>query len=364
MIELLKSAFAIDESDSEADILRRIEEATAAWEDSARVQLPFLKHLLNVDPGRSEMGSMDPIELRLGIHDGVAALPQELCRQRPFVVVIEDLHWIDGASQDAVVANVDLVASLPVLLLLTYRPGYEQPIGERSFVHRVSLAQLDAEDGQTLVRGMLETEELPRELEQLVSEKSGGNPFFAEEITRSLLDSGTLTRKEGAYTLERPIEEIQVPDRVQDVILARIDRLPAEARRALQLASVIGREFAYQLLQRISESGIELDDALVELKSVELLREKARFPELYYMFKHALVHDVAYGTLLRKRRRELHATVAGAIEVLYSERLADHYEALAHHCSESGDSARALFFLEHAAEKAARSFSNDEALDF
>ena len=271
---------------------------------------------------------------------------------------------MDGASEAALAAISDLAASLPLLLILTHRPGYDDRMGQRSFIHRVSLGSLGRADGEALVRIVLGDESLPTRISDLVSARAGGNPLFVEEVARTLLETGAIQRSAGGYMLEGPVDRIGVPNTIEQVILARIDRLPPEAREAIQLGSVIGREFTARLLGRLSQGAANLDPALDRLKALELIRETSRFPELAYIFRHALVHDVAYSTLLTGRRRELHRAVADAIEELYADRLADHYEMLAHHCVEGRVWGRALDHLDRAAERAAGRFSNDEACEF
>ncbi len=165
-----------------------------------------------------------------------------------------------------------------------------------------------------------------------------------EEVVRSLRETGAVEPSDGRLVLVAPVDQIHVPDTIQDVIAARIDRLADEPKRALQVASVIGREFTRRLLGRLSEIRGEPDAVLRELAAIELIREKALFPELAYMFTHALTHDVAYASLLVQRRRELHRLIGLAIEELYAERIAEHYEVLAHHFSraEAWDKALAL----------------------
>jgi predicted ATPase len=164
-------------------------------------------------------------------------------------------------------------------------------------------------------------------------------------------------------TLSRSFAEVAVPDRIQDVLMARLDRLPEEPKRAIQIASVIGREFALRLLERITEVGERLDGIVGELRALELIYEKASHPELAYMFKHALTHDVAYDSVLVQRRRALHRIVGSAIEELYRDRLAEHYEALAHHFKQAEDWERALHYHELASEKSAAAYANHAAAE-
>ena len=332
------------------------------WKEETRATAPYLKYLLSVDPGDERVQGMDPMERRAGILDGLRALVLEESRRRPLVIVVEDLHWVDEKSNEALAALVDVVASAPVLLILTFRPGYSHSLGERTYYSRLALNHLPPEESAAMAERVLAGVPLPKQVHQLITSKGEGNPFYIEEVTKSLVESGVLRQTNGSYTLDRPIEEIRVPDTIQEVILSRIDRLEREAKEAIQLASVIGREFTVRLLDRISDIETKLDDLLSNLKTLELIYEKGYFPELSYMFKHALTHDVAYSTLLIERRRALHRLIGAAIEELYADRLAEQYEALAHHFSEGQDWEKALEYLEKAGDKAVAAFANQDAL--
>jgi class 3 adenylate cyclase/tetratricopeptide (TPR) repeat protein len=363
VVDLLKRVFGVEEADSEAEMIGRIERATSGWDGTSRATIPYLRYLLSVDPGDPRVTTMDPRERRAGIIDGLRALVREESRRSPLVIVVEDLHWVDAISEQALSAVIDAVASLPVLLLLTHRPGSAGAL-ERTSATRLVLDPLADEQSAELIRGVLGVGALPVELERLVAGKAEGNPFYTEEVVRSLLDAGVLARADGGYALTRTVDDLRIPDTVQEVILSRIDRLERPARAALQLASVIGREFTLHLLERISDLEARLQAALAELKTLELIFEKAWFPELAYMFKHALTHDVAYSTLVADRRRRLHRLVAEAVEELYADRLAEHYETLAHHYSEAEEWTRALDYLERAGDKAAAAFANQDALGY
>ena len=209
---------------------------------------------------------------------------------------------------------------------------------------------------------MLSAHHLPEAFQQLIVEKAEGNPFFVEEVVKSLQETEAIRPTKEGYELTRPLDQIAVPDTIQDVIMARIDRLPEAPKQTLQLAAVIGRDFTHRLLDRIAKLHDPVQPHLQELKTLELIYEKSLFPELAYMFKHALTQDVAYKSLLVKRRKELHRTIGQAVEELYADRLAEHYEVLAHHFSESEQWSQAGAYLLKAANKAAQSFANHEAV--
>ena len=364
IIDILKGNFGVQEADNDAAIIRKVDEGTAPWDEAAKATVPYLKYLLNVDPGDPAVTVMDPLERRAGVFDTLRALFLQQSRRLPLVVSVEDLHWVDEKSEEALAALVDVVASAPVLLVLTYRPGFAHSLGEHTYYSRLALGHLPAEESALMAERVLQVATLPQQLQQLITSKAEGNPFYIEEVTKSLVESGVLRKTNGSYSVERALEQIRVPDTIQEVILSRIDRLERQAKEAIQLASVIGREFTVRLLNRISHTEAKMDELLVELKSLELIYEKAYFPELSYMFKHALTHDVAYSTLLVERRRALHRVVAAAIEELYTDRLPEHYEALAHHYYQGQQWQKALDYLVKAGDKATAAYANQEALDY
>ncbi len=364
IIGLLKRSFNVEESDDEGAIIRRIDEHAANWDEATRRAAPYVKFLFNVNPGDERVAHMDPIERRAGILDALRALLIRGSRQRPVVMVIEDLHWGDEKSEEAIAALVDVVASARVLMILTYRPGYSHSLGDRAYYSRIALQSLPAEDSGVLLQHVLKAAGCPEEIRRLITAKAEGNPFYIEEVTKSLVESGAMGRSDGGLMLKGPIADVRVPETIQEVILTRIDRLERDAREAIQLASVIGREFTARLLDRISEAQVRLDGVLGELKGLELIYENAYFPELSYMFKHALTHDVAYSTLLEERRKSLHRVVAAAIEELYADRIVEQCETLAYHYQRGENWEKALHYLVEAGDKSAASFANQDAIRY
>jgi class 3 adenylate cyclase/tetratricopeptide (TPR) repeat protein len=365
--EMVRRAFGVVEADAPEDIVRRVDEGLGRWDEPARAAAPYLKLLLNVDPGDPAVAAMVPQERRAGLFDALRALLLQESRHGPVVAVVEDLHWIDEQSEAALAALVDAVAAAPVLLLLTYRPGYAPSLGERTSSSRLALGHLPPAAGAALAGAALHATTLPPPLGDLVTRKAGGNPFFIEEVVKALVETGAVRQSNGTYTLERPPEQVRVPATIQEIILSRIDRLERPAKVALQLASVVGREFTLRLLERVAAAEARpagLEEALGELKGLELISQKSYSPELAYLFKHALTHEVALSTLLRARRVALHRTVGAAVEELYADRLPEHYELLAHHHYEGEAWDKALTYLVEAGDKAAAAFANREAVHF
>jgi class 3 adenylate cyclase/tetratricopeptide (TPR) repeat protein len=363
LVDLLQRQFGVEEGDDEAAIAAKIDRGVTAVGAPLGAVAPYLRALLSVDPGDADVRAMSPGERRGEIFEALRRLLVHAADQRPQVLVIEDLHWIDGASEQFLATLVDSVPALRALLIFTYRPGYASPFGERTYFTRVAPAALSAEDSARMAAAVLATDALPSELRALVAAKAEGNPFYVEELVKSLEEIGSLVQRDGRYELAGPVTALSVPGTIHDVIAARIDRLEEAPKRTLQLASVIGREFTRRLVDRLAEVRARNDDLLHELTTLELIHERRLYPELAYMFKHALTQDVAYASLLVQRRKELHGLIGLAIEELYPDRLPEHYEMLAHHFSLAEDWERALDYLLKAAEKASQAFGQRQAID-
>jgi len=364
IIDMMKRSFRIEDNDTEGTIARKIERSIVLFGEDMRPLVPYLRYFLSVDPGDPAVLSMDPQQRRGEIFDALRRLLVRASEVRCQVRVHEDCHWMDKATEESLLFVADSVPNNRILDIYTYRTGYRHPFGERTYHTRIALTALSEAESLHMAEGVLASESLPQDLTALIAAKAEGNPFYVEEVVKSLQEIGAIRKSGDAYVLTKRLDEIFIPDTIHDVIMARIDRLPEAPKKTLQLAAVIGREFTSRLLGRIADIRGRTDDFLVELKALELIYEKSLFPELAYMFKHALTHDVAYNSLLVQRRRELHRTIALAIEELYADRLAEHYEVLAHHFSKAEDWARALHYLLKAAEKSMKSFSNREALAF
>jgi class 3 adenylate cyclase/tetratricopeptide (TPR) repeat protein len=363
LVDLLRRQFAIGDTDGETAIAEKIERGVAAVAGDASAVAPYLKALLSIDPGDAAVKAMSPAERRGETFEALRSLFVRAAERRPQILVIEDLHWIDSTSEQFLTTVMDSVPALRLLLVFTYRPGYASPFGERSYFTRVVPAALTAEDSARMAAAVLATDSLPEGLRSLLGSKAEGNPFYVEEMVKSLEESGALHRVGTRYELARPASEITIPGTIQDVIAARIDRLSEAPKRTLQLASVIGREFTRRLVDRLAEIRERTEEFLRELTALELVNERRRYPELAYMFKHALTQDVAYGSLLVQRRKELHGLVGLAIEELYADRLPEHLEMLAYHFARAEDWERALDYLLKAAEKATKAFGLRQAID-
>ncbi|HEX2483916.1 MAG TPA: AAA family ATPase, partial [Myxococcota bacterium] len=296
--DALRRAFRITDRDDEAAALAALEKVEAEEGGALAWTLPFLRQLLALPCGEPEVEQLDAATRRSETFRALRARIERAAARGPFVLVIEDLHWIDRASEELLAYLAEAVATLPALIVLTHRPGYQHPFGDRSYHSRIALQPLSEGEMRAMTGAVLEADSVPPGLGALIARKAEGNPFFVEEVAKSLLEEGALRRVERRVELARPLETGAVPDSIQDVLMARLDRLGEESKRALQVASIIGREFTVRLLERIHEAGERVHPLLAELRGLELIHEKAVQPELAFMFKHALTHDVAYASVL------------------------------------------------------------------
>jgi len=357
VVDALRRLYSIEDHDDESSAVAKVERSVAAAGPELAWTVPFLCLLLSLPARNPDVAALDAATRRSETFRALRAATLRATQTAPLVVVIEDLHWIDPASEEFLAFLADAVANMPALLICSHRPGYRHPFGDRSFHTRINLGALSEPQMTAMTGALLGTDKLPEELRELIAGKAEGNPFFVEEVTKSLLEEGVLQRVDGRIELGRVLADVIVPDRIHDVIMARIDRLPDDRKHALQVASVIGREFALRLLGQITEAGARAPELVDELRSLELIYEKTVHPELAYMFKHALTHDVAYSSILMQRRKSLHNTIGRAIEELYADRVAEHYETLAHHFSRAEEWERALHYHERAAEKSAEAYA-------
>jgi tetratricopeptide (TPR) repeat protein len=282
---------------------------------------------------------------------------------RPMIIAVEDLHWVDQSSEDSFKDLLDSITGARVFLIFTYRPEFVHTWGGRSYHSQVNLNRLSNRESLAMVSHLLGTEEIDRDLEELVLEKTEGVPFFIEEFIRSLKDLNIIERKDNKYRLAKDVQDLTIPSTIQDLIMARVDSLPEGAKEVLQTGSVIEREFSYELIKRVLElPELELVSHLSALKDSELIYERGIYPQSNYIFKHALTHDVVYNSILTKRKKHLHEEIGNAIEELYKENIDDHYSILVEHFIESENYEKGAEYSRLAGKKALKSASFTEAI--
>ncbi|PYM87046.1 MAG: guanylate cyclase [Candidatus Rokuibacteriota bacterium] len=361
VIQLLQATFRLEEGEPEGEQVEKFEAGVRRLDPALEWTLPYLKHLLALPAAELESEGLDQAQRKRRTIEAVKTFVLRGAQDRPLVVLVEDLQWIDRNSEELCRTLIDGLASHRVLLLGTYRPGYTPPWQDRSSHQRLVLDRLSDEETIEIVTALLDAAELAPALRALVLERTEGNPFFVEELTRYLREQDLLEPRGGTLTLRRAPAPGEVPDTVHDLLTARIDRLSDPLKRTLQVASVLGREFSLSLLQALTPQDPTLTDHLGELVRLELLREKGLFPEPTYSFGHLLIQQVAYQALLLKVRAELHARAGDALERLYAGRLDEALSALADHYAGSGERDKAYHYLMRAGERAASLFAYEEA---
>ncbi len=366
LIELLRGYFQIEARDEARTIREKLTGKLLSLDRALKPSLPALLWLLDVPVDDLQWQRLDPPQRRQQTLDGIKRLLLRESQVQPLLLVFEDLHWIDAETQ-ALLDN--LVESLPtaqLLLLVTYRPEYQHTWGSKTYYRQLRIDPLSPESAEELLKVLLGNDPGLQPLTRLLIERTEGNPFFLEESVRTLVETKVLAGERGAYHLAKASASFQIPATAQAILAARIDRLAPEDKRLLQAASVIGKDVPFGLLQAITElSEDALRRGLTQLQAAEFLYEARLFPDLEYTFKHALTHEVAYGSLLQDRRRGLHARIMETIERQYADRLAEQVDRLAHHALRGEVWPRAVAYLHQAgARAAARSAYREAVTDF
>jgi class 3 adenylate cyclase/predicted ATPase len=287
---------------------------------------------------------------------------KELAEKKPVLIIFEDAHWIDPTSQELLDLIVDHAQALKALVLITYRPVFTAPWGGHPHVTLLTLNRLGRRQSQAMVSTLTENKLLPEEVLDQILAKTDGVPLFLEELTRTVLESGLLKMEEDRYVLNGPLPPLAIPATLHDSLMARLDRL-SPIKEVAQTAAAIGREFSYQLLSEVSTATDEgLEDALAQLAEAELVFRRGKPPQATYTFKHALVRDAAYESLLKSKRQELHGLIAETLEHSFPERAEVEPELLAYHLTEAGLAEPAIAYWRKAGLRAMERSANIEAV--
>jgi ABC-type oligopeptide transport system substrate-binding subunit/class 3 adenylate cyclase len=378
-LDIFQTAFGMrEESDPSQMLIRMKEKLQAICGERSKDVYPYLGDLLSLpldDVEATRLEEMDGGELKSRIFRAVATVLECAAETQPVVLVCEDLHWADPSSLELIQAVLPLGGKVPLTVICVQRPDKDhgswhlRETISREFPQRftdLELTRLSKQDSEVLVNNLVGLDGLPEKLRDRIHRRAEGNPFYLEEILRSLVDAGflALEKATGRWTVVGEMERIKIPDTLHGVLLARIDRLQEDTKRVLQMASVIGRIFLYRILSAISKKERDLDAHLESLMLEEMIRERARLPELEYIFKHHLTQEAAYGALLKKERRRYHKQVAQSLERLFPERIEELLGVLAHHWERVGDADKAVEYLHRAGDQARLAYAHQEAVDF
>ena len=364
ILEMLKSYFNIKEGDQEFIINNKIKEKISTLDEKLTNVIPPFQDLLSLKVEDEVYFNLESKQKREGIFEALRDLFVRASQEIPLVLVVEDLHWIDKTSEEFLNYLIGRLAGSKILLILLYRPEYTYQWGSKSYFNRIGLDHLTIKSSAELVQAILDGGEVVTELQELILSRSAGNPLFMEEFTNTLLENGSIQKRNELYVLTKKYSDIEIPDSIQGIIAARMDRLEENLKHTMQVASVIGRDFSFKVLQSITGIKKEIKSHLLNLQDLEFIYEKNRFPELEYIFKHALTQEVVYNSLLIKRRKEIHEKIGNAMEELYKDRLDEFFEMLAYHYAKSDNLEKAYQYLKLSGNKATQSHANWEAIRF
>jgi predicted ATPase/class 3 adenylate cyclase len=364
VIDLLKGYCRIEPRDDPRSVREKLTGKLLTLDPALSTILPPLLALLDLPVEDDVWAALDPAGRRRTTLDALRRLLLRESQEQPILLVFEDLHWIDAETQALLDSLMEALPTARVLLLVNYRPEYTHSWGNKSYYTQLRIDPLGQGSADQLLTGLLGSDQSVAPLKALLIGRADGNPFFLEESVRALVETGALIGERGSYRLSGPVESIRVPATVQAVLAARIDRLPAEDKRLLQTAAVIGKDVPFAVLQAIAEvPEADLQAGLSRLQAGELLYAVSLFPELELTFKHALTHEVAYGGLLQERRRAFHARIVTTIESLYPDRLDEHIERLAHHALRGQVWDKAVTYARQAGQRALGRSAAREAID-
>jgi len=392
VIDLLRNYFDISAADDERKRREKVTGRVLAPDRGLEDTLPYLFSLLGIVEGEDPSAQMDGQIKKRRTLEAIKRIVLRESLNQPLMVIFEDLHWIDEATQELLNLLADSIGTAQILLLVNYRPEYSHqwnsktyytqlrldPLGKASAEEMLSAllgaspapatqspgASWERPAGDLQVAGRVRAPDSIEGLKRLIIEKTEGNPFFMEETVQVLFDEAALVSN-GLVKLTRPLAELKIPPTVQGILAARIDRLPSDAKDLLQALSVIGREFPLSLIRAVvTKSDDELNRLLNDLQLAEFIYEQPAVGDAQYIFKHALTQEVAYSSVLNERRKLLHERIGAALESLHRGRPEDHLDHLAHHFQRSDNAAKAVEYLRLAGEQSARRSSPREAIAY
>lgn len=364
VIEHFKQQAGWHADDDSGVRLAKLEAMLADYSQPLAETVPILAALLTLPllPDRYSPLALPPQQLKQQTQDTIVALTLETAERQPFLQLWEDLHWADPSTLEVLGLLIEQAPTASLLMVLTARPEFVPPWPARSHITPITLNRLERPHAEALVARIAGMKSLPVEVVSHIVTKTDGVPLYVEELTKTILASNILRDAGNRFELTGPLSSLSIPDTLQESLMARLDRLP-QVRELAQLGSVLGREFAYEMISGLSTLGDTLlQEGLSQLVETELLYQRGRPPRARYVFKHALVQDAAYGSLLRRTRQQTHLQVAELLETRFPETVETHPELMAHHLGEAGQAERAVAFWLKAGQRAARASANAEAI--
>ena len=366
LIDLLNMVFHIEENDKPEELRDKLESGMEHLLGKRGDLVAYVGSLYSLDyPERKDVS---PEFWRSRLQESTQAIFSALAKKSPTVFFFEDLHWADPSSVE-LFRRAFLEIRQPAIVLCVYRPTFNlftshQLTSIGKIYREIRLLDLSLSEAQDMLSSLLKTESVPPDLKHLVQSKTEGNPFYLEELVNSLIDSEALVRDNGKWKITRPLCEAEISSSIHGVISGRLDRLEKETKRILQEASVIGRAFLYEILLKITELKERIDTSLSTLERLDLIRTRSLQPDLEYMFKHPLTHEVVYNGLLKKERQKIHEQIGAVMEQLFHDRLPEFYETLAFHFTRGRSAHKAVEYLMKSGEKSLGRYAVQESHEY
>jgi class 3 adenylate cyclase/tetratricopeptide (TPR) repeat protein len=363
LVDLLNRLLQIEENDSPEKVREKVESGLQPLVGNQENIIPYVGGLYSLS--YPEAKDVSPEYWKSRLQAATLAILEALAKRAPTVFFLEDLHWADPSFVEFL-RRACLEIRQPAIVLCAYRPTFSLFTGHQvsnigKNYHDIQLQNLSLSVAQNMLASLLKTETIPPDLKRWVQSKAEGNPFYLEELVNSLIESETLTRDNGSWKLTRSITESDIPSSLHGLITGRLDRLDKQTKRILQKASVIGRDFLYEILKRITALEERIDGELSHLERLDLIRTRSLQPDIEYMFKHALTQEIVYNGLLKKQRLEIHEQIARVIESVFKDRLAEFNETLAYHFARGQSDTKAVDYLVKSGEKSLSRYAVEEA---
>jgi class 3 adenylate cyclase/tetratricopeptide (TPR) repeat protein len=363
LVDLLNRLLHIEENDPSEKVREKVESGLQSLVGNREEIIPYVGGLYSLS--YPETNDISPEFWKSHLQDATLAILEALAKRAPTVFFLEDLHWADPSFVE-LMRRACVEIRQPAIVLCTYRPTFSLFTGHQASnfgnnYHDIQLQNLSLSIAQNMLASLLKTETIPSDLKRWVQSKAEGNPFYLEELVNSLIESETLARDNGSWRLTRPIAESDIPSSLNGLITGRLDRLDQRTKRILQKASVIGRDFLYEILKQITELEERIDGELSHLERLDLIRTRSMQPDIEYMFKHALTQEIVYNGLLKTQRREIHEQIARVIESVFKDRLSEFNETLAYHYARGQSDTKAVDYLVKSGEKSLARYAVEEA---
>ena len=365
IVDILKANFEIQDNDTNQQVRQKVTSFLKMIKVDEPSTLPYLLELLSVKESGIEKMQMSPEARKDRTLEALKRITLKGSEVRPLIMAVEDLHWMDRSSEDALKQLLESISGSRVFLIFTYRPEFVHTWGGRSYHSQITLNRLSNRESLAMVSHLLNTTDVDKDIEDLTLSKAEGIPFFIEEFIKSLRELKIIEKSNGTYKLTRDLKAIAIPSTIQDVIMARVDHLPEGAREVLRTGAVIEREFSHELIRKVT--GLPEQDLLSHLSTLrdsELLYERGIYPNSTYIFKHALTKEVVYDSILTKKRKQIHAKIARTIEEIFGDNICDCYGVLANHCMACEDYEKGAEYARLEARKYQKAASLKDAIEY